>query len=182
MKSLIFVTGNKHKLNEARVILKDFDVENVVLNIDELQGNSEKIAAKKVLNAFEILKKPCFIDDTSLECNAINGLPGPYIKDFIDRIGPEGIYNMLKSFSNFKASAVCNIAYCDGDGNHLIFRGEVKGKILSPRGTSEFDFDLIFSPDGEERTFAEMTLEEKNYYSHRKRALEKFAKYMKEKN
>ena len=181
MKKIIFVTGNENKLREAKKILSDFEICNEKLDVPELQGDSIEIAKQKILMAYEILKKPCFIDDTSMECDGLNGLPGPYIKDFLGKIGYKGIYEILGPSNNYKAKAVCNIAYYDGR-DVKIFSGIIDGKILSPRGESNFGFDHIFSPDGEERTFAEMTLDEKNKYSHRNKAMRMLAEYLKEKN
>lgn len=178
-KEILFVTGNQKKLKEAKEILSDFNIINHELEIDEIQGSAERVAKDKAKKAFDILKKPCFVDDTSFECDALGGLPGIYIKFFLEEIKPEGIHKMISNFEDKSATAACTIAYMDESLDEPIaFRGEVRGQIVPPRKDNGFGFDLIFIPQGHDKTFSEMEPEEKNSISHRRRALESFRKYL----
>ncbi|CEI96035.1 Putative Acetyl-coenzyme A synthetase [Rhizopus microsporus] len=80
LPKLVFVTGNKNKLNEVRYILNGvIDVESHSLDLPELQGETQEIAKQKSKLAAETLKGPCITEDTALCFNAMNGLPGPYM-------------------------------------------------------------------------------------------------------
>lgn len=177
-KKIIFVTGNENKLNEAKDILENFEIVNKNIDLDELQGDAEKIIEKKVEDAFKLIKKPCFVDDTSFEIESLNGLPGPYIKFFLNKMTASGIYQMVKNFKNKKVQVRCLIGYHDG---RIVktFNVVVKGKIVSPKGKQGFGFDSIFMPDGYDKTYAQMHKDEKNKISHRRKVLKKFLKYLK---
>ena len=172
--SLVFVTGNPRKLQEASEILAPIELSTETLDLPELQGSPDEIAREKARLAFKQLKVPLFVEDTSLHINAFGGLPGPYVKHFIQAIGTEGIVKMLSSFKDKSAVSRTTIAYCLDDGIISVVKGEVKGSIVEPRGTSNFGafgFDPIFQPEGKNRTYAEMPSEEKNALSQRMKAL-----------
>lgn len=173
--SLVFVTGSARKLKEAREILAPIEISTESLDLPELQGTPDDIAREKARLAFEQLKVPLFVEDTSLHITALGGLPGPYVKHFLQTIGNEGIVRMLSSFKDKSAVSRTTIAYCLGDGAVSVVKGGVKGSIVEPRGTSNFGafgFDPIFQPEGKSRTYAEMPSEEKNALSQRRKALE----------
>ena len=88
---------------------------------------------------------------------------------------------MAKIFGNRRATATEILGYIDTQGKMVFFEGKVEGKIVQPRGESDFGWDPIFVPDGFNKTYAEMRIEEKNKISHRKIALEKLKKYLEEK-
>lgn len=172
MQDIFFITSNSHKLAEARAILKKHNILQTNLESDEIQGDIEKISINKTLNAFNKVKKNCFTEDTSLIFDAWGKLPGPYIKYFLETIGPSGLYKSLKPFDNNKAYAICTVGLMnDNFDKPLLFQGKVTGKIVSPRGDSGFEWDKIFVPDGYDKTFAELGMEIKNQISHRKKAL-----------
>ena len=92
-KTISFITGNPNKLREFGQIIGDvapfvFDSKNI--DLPEYQGEPEEIAIAKCKTALEIAKSPVLIEDTSLCFNALGGLPGPYIKWFLDKLKPEG--------------------------------------------------------------------------------------------
>ncbi|XP_063839266.1 inosine triphosphate pyrophosphatase [Ostrinia nubilalis] len=186
-KTLTFVTGNAKKLEELRAILgNSFPLEIISHKVDlpELQGEIEEISIKKCQEAARRLKKPVLIEDTSLCFNALNGLPGPYIKWFLDKIKPEGLSKMLTGWEDKSAQAVCTFAYCEGsceDSDVILFQGITKGQIVEPRGTRDFGWDCVFQPEGYTKTYAELPKEEKNTISHRYKALDKLRKYFIEK-
>lgn len=178
--SLVFLTGNQHKLSETKRILS-YSIENINLDLEEIQGNSEEIIQHKIDLAYSKIKKPLFVEDVSLEIKAWNGFPGPYIKWLNESIGKESVSKMMQGETNRNAKAVCLIGYRDSKRTYF-FRGEIEGKITNtPRGENGFGFDSVFLPNGYEKTFGEMTDGEKNKISHRTLALLKFQKFLEQK-
>ncbi|XP_018330572.1 inosine triphosphate pyrophosphatase [Agrilus planipennis] len=177
-KPITFVTGNSKKLEEVVAILGNTFPRQIVAqkaDLPELQGEIEEICTKKCQEAFRQIKGPVLVEDTCLCFNALKGLPGPYIKWFLDKLGPEGLYRMLGNFENKGAEAVCTFAYHPGnpDDQVLLFQGKTEGEIVQPRGPRDFGWDPCFQPLGYKETFAEMPKSEKNKISHRYRALDK---------
>ncbi|CAO3625810.1 unnamed protein product [Cunninghamella echinulata] len=179
LKKLVFVTGNKNKLVEVQQIFKGvIDIESHKVDLPELQGETKDIAAQKCKMAADIIQGPCIIEDTCLCFNALNGLPGPYIKWFHQSIGLDGLNKMLVGFDDKTGYALCTMAYCEGPGKEpVIFEGITNGKIVPPRGPATFGWDPVFEPEGFDQTYAEMPSEIKNTISHRYRALEKMKEY-----
>lgn len=184
-KAIAFVTSNAIKVEEVRAILgnnSQLEIINHKLDLPELQGDMEEICVKKCQEAASLLKVPVMVEDTSLCYNALKGLPGPYIKWFIYKIGPEGLYNLLKGWDDKSAKAISTFGYCsDCDLGVRIFQGVVNGQIVPPRGPSD-GFDSIFQPDGCSKTYSELTKAEKYKISHRSMALRKFNEYFCRKN
>jgi inosine triphosphate pyrophosphatase len=142
------------------------------LDLPELQGESEDIVKEKSKLAADKTKKTVFVEDTSLCFSSLNGLPGPYVKDFIKKIGIKGLSELANKYEDNTAIALVSIGYCEPGKEPMVFQGKVKGKIVSPRGDTRFQWDQIFMPEGFGITFSEMTMEEKNKISHRKKAFE----------
>jgi len=174
---LIFVTGNKNKLAEAAKILQKHELINEPLDIPELQGTSKEIVFSKARLAYQKFKKPCFVDDTSLCFNAWNGLPGPYIKDFLRFVGIEKLPSLLVG-QDKSGYVLCSIGYAKSEDEIFCFEGRINGKIVPVGGDSGFQFDRIFIPLGYDKRFSEMTMEEKNKISHRKKAFEHFNAFL----
>lgn len=143
--------------------------------MDELQGEPEEITKAKAKQAAKQIgpEKLALVEDTCLCLDALGGLPGPYVKHFIKRVGCEGLTRMLKGFESDGAMALCVFAFCrDGEEPGCV-TGKARGKIVEPRGASSFGWDPIFEPhEGDGSTFAEMADESKNAISHRGKALE----------
>ncbi|MBN2458646.1 RdgB/HAM1 family non-canonical purine NTP pyrophosphatase [Candidatus Woesearchaeota archaeon] len=175
---LYFVTGNKEKFREVKHILEGFDVEQLDIDLPELQGEPADIVKEKAKLAAEKTGKSVFVEDTSLCFNALGGLPGPYVKDFIKKIGIKGLYELASKYPDVGAVAVCSIGYCEPGKKPLVFQGRIKGKIVSPRGDTRFQWDQILMPEGYDITFSEMSMEDKNKISHRKLAFEEFRKWL----
>lgn len=172
-KQLKFVTGNANKLREAQEIL-GIELEQVTAeHLHEIQTNDiRQLVQHKVTEAFQEVKSPVLVEDSGLIFSAWNGLPGALVKWFETSVGCEGMLKMLTSFENRQAEAVCLAAVYDGE-TMLIGEGRVTGSIADDiRGSQGFGWDVIFVPEGETRTYAEMTPEEKNARSHRRRAFE----------
>lgn len=133
----------------------------------------------KCKEAAKIVKGPVIVEDTCLCFNALGGLPGPYVKWFLEKLGPEGLHKLLLGWEDKSAFAVCTIGYCAGGENDkvMLFQGKTPGKIVEPRGSRDFGWDPCFVPDGYDVTYAEMPKSEKNKISHRTRAIEKLKSF-----
>ena len=128
-----------------------------------------------------MLHRPVIVEDTSLYFNAMNNLPGPYIKWFLKEIRPIGLYKMLLGFEDKSARIVCTIAYHDGTSDFStisLFQGCVEGHIVEPKNVPNcFGFDDCFQPNGYQTTFSEISVVEKNRISHRFKAVSNFREY-----
>ena len=187
-KVVFFATSNINKFNEARNILggKGIAVGMLKLKGDEIQSESlQEIAEKSVLNAYRRCRLPIFVEDAGLFIDTLNGFPGPYAAYIYHTIKNSGILKIMEGIKNRKATFQSIISYCDDQNNidPISFYGESKGEITTvestEQGKSGFGFDPIFKPDGTQKTFAEMTIEEKNGFSHRAMAIRKFAEWYK---
>ncbi|KAK6541582.1 nucleoside triphosphate pyrophosphohydrolase ham1 [Orbilia ellipsospora] len=178
LEKITFVTGNAGKLAEVQAILgKYIKIENHGLDLEEIQGSVEEVSAAKCRKAAEILKRPVLTEDTCLCFRALNGLPGPYIKWFLQGVGTEGLNKLLAGFEDKSAEAVCTFAFSEGPGcEPLIFQGRTEGRIVCPRGPAKFGWDPVFEYEGQ--TYAEMDKDKKNSVSHRYKALEKFRVFL----
>ncbi|XP_050307349.1 inosine triphosphate pyrophosphatase [Anthonomus grandis grandis] len=182
MKPITFVTGNAKKLEELISILgSNFPRELVSKKIDlpELQGDIDEICIKKAQSAYKQVGGPVLVEDTCLCFNAYKGLPGPYIKWFLEKMGPEGLHKMLAGFEDKTGQAVCTFAYHSGeDGAEVVlFQGRCEGEIVFPKGPRDFGWDPCFQPKGYDVTYAEMPKAEKNKISHRFKALDLLRDY-----
>jgi len=180
MEKIFFVTGNQHKYNEAKALLKEFDVEQIKIDLPELQGKPEEVAEEKAKLAYEKIKKPVFVDDTGLALDALNGMPGIYVKHFLDAIGCDGIRELTKKYNNDGAEAFVTIGYCDGKQTK-VFVGRLKGNIVDYKSKGHghvFGWDPIFQPEGLTETFSSLDPEEKNKISHRMKALNMFHEFL----
>lgn len=179
-KEILFITGNSKKAEEVRAIT-GLNVLTKNLDIPEIQAlDVEEVAKAKATAAFHLTGQPVIVDDTGMNIEALNGLPGALVVWFLDILKPEGILKMLSGEKNRKASVSTCIAYANQDGV-FAFKGTIQGKIAdSIRGEIGFGFDPIFIPDGYNKTYAEMTAEEKNKISMRKIALLKLKEFMRE--
>ena len=183
-KRIRFVTGNENKAREVGRIMEDEDVmvERVSLELPEVQGSSAvAIATEKLKEAEKNLPSTAvLIEDTSLEFNALGGLPGPYVKWFLEKLGHEGLNKMLDGFEDRGAVARTVIAYTDGEGNRATYEGCTRGNIVRPRYKGEtFGWDPIFQcEEGEFKrmTYGEMTAEQKDKCGHRGKAFAAFKK------
>lgn len=178
-REIVFVTSNMNKLRECAAVLREFNVVNHKIDIPEFQGEPEFVLMEKAEFAAKRLKEPCFVDDTSLCFEAWNGLPGPYIKDFLAKIGVDRIPLLLSGFNNKRATMICYIGYCEPGKKPVAFHGVTEGKIVKPREDRNFGFDPIFQPNGSKKTQAEMAWDEKKKVSARTKALKKMSKYLK---
>jgi inosine triphosphate pyrophosphatase len=185
---ITFVTGNAKKLEEVKRILgtdtedsnMPFHLTNMKVDLPELQGDPITIAKEKCKVAASELQGAVITEDTSLCFNALNGLPGPYIKWFLEKCGHDGLNKMIEAFTDKTGYAQTIVAFCPGPGKEpAIFDGRTSGSIVMPRGKLDFGWDPIFQPDeGGGKTYAEMNKEDKDAISHRSRAFGQLKAYL----
>ncbi len=168
----LFVTSSQDKVQEAREILQ-WPIEQVDLSLPEIQDIAlEPIVQHKLIEAYQHLQRPVLVEDTGLFIRAWGGLPGALVRWFLHGLGNKGICRLLQQETDRQATAQSAIGFYEGTGAVIVF-GEVRGSIAdSPRGTQGFGWDPIFIPEGEDRTFGEMTRTEKLRFSMRRKALE----------
>jgi len=183
-KVAFFVTGNIHKFNEARKILAEYNVATAMLNLEAMEiqdDNLEKIAKASATDAAKKSNLPVFVEDAGLFVKALNGFPGPYSSYVYRTLGTKGILKLMQNEKKRDAYFLSVVAFSNPQEplEPKCFHGKVEGKIgYEERGKQGFGFDPIFQPyGGNSKTFAEMTTQEKNKYSHRAQALQKFARW-----
>jgi inosine triphosphate pyrophosphatase len=145
-KVLTFVTGNKKKLEEVQAILSTeetelaFVITNRKIDLPELQGEDPvEVAIAKCKLAAEEVQGPVFTEDTSLCFNALNGMPGLYIKWFLQKCGHVGLNSMLDGFDDRSGYAQTIVAFTMGVGEEIhVFDGRTDGEIVEARGPLDF--------------------------------------------
>lgn len=183
-KLVLFVTNNMHKFDEVRRVLAEYGLATVMLKIKtfEVQDDDvENIAKMSALSAFREVNLPVIVEDAGLFIEALNGFPGPYSSYAYRTIGVNGILKLMNGVDNRKAQFKSVVAFCNSINSVKCFHGVSNGRISEkPRGSGGFGFDPIFEPEEKPgRTFAEMSIEEKNMFSHRAKAIRMFAEWYK---
>lgn len=184
-KVIFFATSNIHKFNEARKALAEYKIAVGMLRVKVLEIQSESledIAKTSVLYAFEKCNLPVIVEDAGLFIEALNGFPGPYAAYVYKTIGNKGLLKLMENIENREAKFQSVVAYHSPELRiPVCFKGEIIGEITKEehKRSSGFGFDPIFKPANSNKTFAEMSTTEKNRYSHRAKALRKFAEWYK---
>jgi XTP/dITP diphosphohydrolase len=177
---LYFVTMNDYKAKEVAEYLENAPVDLQVFKypIQEILNiNLELIARDKALKAYARLGRPCVVEHGGLLIEALQGLPGGLSKVVWDSVA-DRVCGFLDASDSRAAIAQTVIGYCDGQRVHL-YKGETKGTISEcSRGDYTFQWDPIFIPDGDTRTYAEMGFPEKGKYSQAAKAWRDFATYL----
>ena len=186
---LIFATSNQHKLREIKsvafpgleiVSLKDIGFTG---ELPETHETIEENSLEKAEYLSRMYNTPCFAEDTGLIIDALNGEPGVYSARYA---GPDATFEdnvtkvlgKMEGQTNRKARFKTVITYYDA-GKYVQFEGVTEGEILTGRkGGEGFGYDPIFKPAGADKAYAEMSLEEKNSYSHRKKSFDLFANHL----
>ncbi|HVY29142.1 MAG TPA: non-canonical purine NTP pyrophosphatase [Polyangiaceae bacterium] len=172
MGNWVFVTSNQNKWLEAQRIL-GYSLERAELELEELQAESvSAVALAKARAAFAQLGRPVIVEDAGIELHGLGGFPGPFIKYWEKLGGLESICRAADGLGDRRIRAVCALGICTEKGSDVVV-GSVDGLLsVHPRGRNGFGWDSVFVPQGEGRTFGEMTSAEKDARSHRRRAWE----------
>lgn len=189
IRKIIFATNNAHKLSEVQALLGDrFSLvtlaecgitEEIPEDAPTLEGN----ALQKARYVHERTGGDCFADDTGLEVDALDGAPGVHSARYATD-GHDFAANNRLLLSNLAGKAERSAHFRTVialilDGREYLFEGRVDGRIAeSEAGCGGFGYDPLFVPDGFDRTFAEMTADEKNAISHRGRAVGRLVEFL----
>ena len=186
-KIINFLSSNTHKYEELTQIFKkefpDIEIRQVKIDLPELQGYPEEIVKNKLKYALNTKAKgnPILVEDTSLCFNSYGGLPGAYIKYFLNNIKPQGLYKMICAFDDHSAYAQSIFGLQKNKkGGPILFIGKTEGEIVEPRGSFDFGWDPCFLPKGFNKTYGEMSKDEKNEISHRGKSVNAMIKFFKE--
>jgi len=188
-ETIYFVTGNNSKFNEIQKLFQKEDIsyelkQNTIKATEIQAANIKEVAISKLNSIRGKINSSFFIEDAGFFVDApLNGFPGVYSKYVLNTIGNQGILDLLRDCNDTKAHFKAVIAlYFQPLNETLIFEGIVEGVIAKNiRGSRGFGFDPIFIPkEFPNRTFAELTTEEKNTVSHRGKAWKKMFDFLKE--
>ncbi len=170
LAGVTFVTGNPDKLAEARRLC-GHELAAAELDLPEIQSlDLATVLEAKAEEAYRRLGRPIVVEETGLELRALNGFPGPLVKWMLAAIGADGIARTALAAGDGGARARCMLLYRDGRWRRRA-EGVTSGRlVLPPRGSAGFGWDPVFQPDGEGRTYGELTAAEKDRLGHRGRA------------
>lgn len=173
LDELVFVTSNEGKLREAAALLGR-ELERCALDLPEIQSlDLREVVRDKAAAACSRLGRPVLVEDTALELAGLGGFPGPLVRWLLASVGAAGIARIAQAFGDPRATARCLL--CASDGETEVFgEGVVEGRIAAaPRGRQGFGWDSVFVPEGAGgRSFGEMSDDDKNAISHRRRAFD----------
>jgi len=191
VNDLIFFSYNQHKVNEVKNILEKTNFKILTLkelpkthSPEETGDTFKKNAIIKSRFGFEKFKKPCFADDSGICISALNNKPGVYSKRFQEEYGKiQNVFSKIikeaERKNDFNAFFQSSVALTIHSNKTVCFEGVVKGKISkTPKGTGGFQYDPIFIPNGNDKTYAEMLSKDKNLISHRAIAIRKLKIYL----
>ena len=184
---IVAATGNKHKIEEIESITKKFGM-NVITKAEagvgdlEVEETGTTFEENSFIKAEAIMKAtglPAIADDSGLEADALDGAPGVYSARFsgegaTDESNNAKLLKLMENVPDDKRSArfVSVVTLCFPDGTVVAARGECPGTLIrSPQGDGGFGYDPLFVPVGYDKTYAEISAEEKNIISHRAKAL-----------
>jgi len=186
---LIFATNNQHKVDEIRSALPShFNVitlreAGIDIDIPEPYPTLQENAATKARTIHEMTRTNCFSEDTGLEVSALGGEPGVHSARYAgdEKLPAKNVSKLLENLKEKKDRTACfrTVICLIWEGKELFFEGRCEGKITaSPRGDKGFGYDPVFIPDGSDHTFAEMDMNEKNRFSHRKKAADMLVTFL----
>ena len=191
MKDILFFSHNQKKIIEVKQIFNDSRIKVFDLNsfekIKEPKETGDTFASNaKIKSKYgqKVFNIPCFADDSGFCVESLKNNPGVKSKRFLEKFSNkkkafEYIISNVTERKNNKAFFVTAICLTLKDNHHIVFLGRVNGTVsLKPKGTNGFGYDPIFVPENYTRTFAEMSLEEKNIISHRKIAITKLKSFL----
>ena len=180
MSTVWFATGNVGKLKEVQKMFSviGLEVEQLIAPYPELQVDTlREVVEHGLQHLWKEHQKPLMIDDSGLFIDSIQGFPGVYSAYVHRTLGCDGIIRLMEKVENSAAHFQCCAGHIDDKGNITIAEGMVDGHIiLEKKGDNGFGYDPIFLPEDHDRTFAQMSLEEKNDLSHRSMAFNALVK------
>jgi inosine triphosphate pyrophosphatase len=179
MTPITIVTGNPNKLKELLAIFPaSIDFTSQALDLIEIQTlDLHEIVSHKLREAYEQVRGPVIVEDVSAELEKLNGLPGPFIKFFNERMGNDSLY---KLGGEGPVKVTCTMGYFDGTTEHIV-DGVLDGQVVAPRDGSGFGFGFVVVPDGYDQTMSQMSEEQRNTISHRAKAANAMAEYLQSK-
>ncbi|MDA3836473.1 MAG: non-canonical purine NTP pyrophosphatase [Nanoarchaeota archaeon] len=179
--SIYLITKNQNKLQEIQAIIPE--VELLDIDLPEIQSfSAEEVIKEKLILAQKVYpEKEFIIEDTSFYMNCLGGFPGPFVKFFIKENSLEDIYRIAQDRNNNNAQAKTIIGYASKEKKIHYFEGLLEGEIIKPKVYSKTSWDPIFKPSCCDKSFGEMSIEEKNNISMRIMATEKLKDFL-EKN
>jgi XTP/dITP diphosphohydrolase len=179
MKEIFLVTTNRNKFREIKLLLPELRIKIFPFGYPELQSESlESIASYGAKFCSRMIGKPVLVEDSGLFIHSLKDFPGPYSSFVFEKIGNDGILKLMEGERKRGATFKSVVAFCYPRKDPVIFKGSVKGRIAEERrGRGGFGFDPIFFYHG--KTFAELSIAEKNAVSHRGKAVRKFRKWIK---
>jgi XTP/dITP diphosphohydrolase len=186
---IIFATNNQHKIDEIQAILPatfriiTLKAAGIDIEIPEPHDTLEANAQEKARTIHTITGQNCFSEDTGLEVHALNGEPGVKSARYAgtNRSALDNMNKLLNELNgNLDRIAQFRTVIClIIDKKEFLFEGICKGNITTKQeGRAGFGYDPIFIPSGAEKTFAQMSLEEKGQYSHRSKAVDKLVTFL----
>ena len=190
---LIFATNNQHKVDEIKHIIGNqyhilsLAEADIVADIPEPYDTLEENAEGKSKFIHDLMHQNCFSEDTGLEVEALNGEPGVKSARYAgeDKIFSDNIEKLLRNMqgkTNRRAQFRTVISLLLNDEQRL-FEGICSGTITeASSGEGGFGYDAVFIPEGSDKTFAQMTMDEKNEYSHRRKATDKLIRFLQNHN
>ena len=163
---MFFVTNNTYKFEEAKQIIPQ--LQHFSLELPEIQHLEQKeVVRAKIIEAQKNISEAFVVEDTGLYLEALPGLPGPFIKHFLQALGTQGLFKIAEKLESQKAEVRTIVGYHDGTLH--FFEGSIRGKIVEPSGKGH-GFNSLFQPEGYDMSFEEITQEEKQKISMRSKA------------
>jgi XTP/dITP diphosphohydrolase len=186
---LIFATNNQHKVQEVRSLLNNsftlitLAEAGIDRDIPEPHATLEENAREKSMTIYQLTGSDCFSEDTGLEVATLGGAPGVHSARYAgaQATADQNIDKLLQTLTSqqSRAAQFRTVISLIEQGTEITFEGICKGRIAeTPSGKKGFGYDPVFIPEGATRCFAEMDLDEKNQYSHRRKAFDQLKNYL----
>jgi inosine triphosphate pyrophosphatase len=183
LEPITFITGNKKKLEEVQAIIPYVHAKS--MELPEIQSlDMREVVAYKIKHALAQCNAPIIVEDTAVYMDCLKsqdgtpGLPGPFVKWFLETIGNRQLYEIACCFNNMRAYGKTVVGYAPDAYTILFFEGEVHGTIVEPTGEQGFGWDFVFKPDACGVTLGSLPLEERIKCNQRGIAVQKLKEYL----
>lgn len=173
MQPITLITGNPNKLTELQAVFPaSLNLTAQKLDVEEIQSmDLHEIVRRKLRQAYAQVGGPVIVEDVAVELEKLNGLPGPFIKFFEQKLGQGALYKLA---GEGRVRVICTMGYYDGTDERIV-DGVLTGGIVATRGGEGFGFDFVLVPDGYDKTMSELGAHVKNTISHRAKAAQAMA-------